>query len=105
MSLRGMLCSDGKASARVFTVLALPAAGPKPRDELTRVLFTPPPDVPRRAAPVQSSGPRQPDQVRRQEPRPGIEFPDNRSALSTQRFIVDPVWAAVELRRMFAEEP
>lgn len=99
-----MLCSDGKASARVFLVLALPPGGPRPRDECERVILTPPSDLRRRAAPVRSSGPRRPDQMRLRERPPPIELPDGRSALQTQRVIVDPEWAA-EMMRARVEEP
>jgi hypothetical protein len=87
-----IVCSDGRASWSAYVVLVVPPEAPAPRVESARVILTHPTRLPRRAAPVRSSGPRRPDQMRWRERPPPVDLPDGRSALQTQRVIVDPEW-------------
>jgi hypothetical protein len=104
MSLRGMLCSEGNTSARVFLVFAVPPRGPSPSDERERVVLTDPARLPAPGlAPTRAEGPRRPDQRRLTEKPQRVELPDGRGALQTQRVIVDRDWI-LELMRT-REEP
>lgn len=85
------LRSDGALSARGYATAPVPPARPSPVPDAERVVIV----DPRRTATTpasQRSGarPRAPDQMQWPEPSTGIELPDDRSPLQTQRVWVDP---------------
>jgi len=90
--MMGVLCSDGKATARAYVLIAAPLSVPEPSAPAERVLCVDPLRTPtvRRGEP-RGSGPRNPDQRAWPAPVvPAVELPDRRPATKTQRVILDP---------------
>jgi hypothetical protein len=84
--------SNGEPVARAYAIVRVPSSVVAPIVELTRVEIV----DPRRTATLRSDrprspGPREPTQKARPAPkRPGIELPDGRPIMKTQRIFVDP---------------
>jgi hypothetical protein len=85
------LRSDGALNARGYAIASVRPSQPSPVPDAERVVFV----DPRRTATTRASrrpsaGPRAPEQVRRPEPPPGIELPDERPLTKAQRVWIDP---------------
>jgi hypothetical protein len=95
-----ILRSDGAATARVYATIAVPETPAAPPVETERVIIIDPRRVPTRTGPPKSSGPRAQEQMRRAEPKPpGIELPDRRPLMKTQR-----IWIDAELLEQWEKE-
>ena len=85
------LRSDGALNARGYAMASVRPSQPSPVPDAERVVFV----DPRRTATTRASqrpdaGPRAPEQLRRPEPSPGIELPDERPLTKAQRVWIDP---------------
>lgn len=85
------LRSDGALNARGYATASVRPSRPSPVPDAERVVFV----DPRRTATTPASqrpgaGPRAPEQSRRPEPSLGIELPDGRPLMKTQRVWIDP---------------
>jgi hypothetical protein len=85
------LRSDGALCARGYATAPVPPSEPRPVPDAERVIIV----DPRRAPTLpsdrrKSAGARAPDQMKRPEPSNGIELPDRRPLMKTQRVWIEP---------------
>jgi hypothetical protein len=86
-----VLTSDGEPEARAYAEASVPRTQPPPPMPEARVQLVDPHETETLAGSPASSGPRNPEQMIFPAPKPpGVELPDGRPIMKTQRIIIDP---------------